>query len=195
MPGMEIPPGFGQVIFKYALTDDPEVMTFAFGYETDFAESVEAEAGAINGAWLSAFGAGTCTSNYTFLGNHIDRNQAGLMESADNAVSVVGTVAASELPQNVALLVKKQTNLAGRAHRGRCYLPPFVGEVNVSPQGMIDAGTLAAKQGNLTSFLTAMAVADLRLFLLHSEGSALSPDLIVALTLDHKIATQRRRLR
>jgi hypothetical protein len=96
---------------------------------------------------------------------------------------------------NVAFLVRKSTAAGGRAGRGRFYLPGVV-EAQVDGAGTIDSITITNLQADLNTFLSSFGAASFSPVLLHGDGAPITePLLINALTLDAKVATQRRRLR
>lgn len=121
--------------------------------------------------------------------------------------SRVGSIAGDSLPPNVALLVNKNTGLAGRRERGRFYLPGV-------PES-VSGGTGIVASGHITTVNTALATyfgrfaanpeAALSPAVLHRaierpvrpayELDAVVGTTLVNLTANNKLATQRERLR
>jgi len=94
-----------------------------------------------------------------------------------------------------AFLIHKNTDLGGRAGRGRFFLPG-VPETAVGPGGVLASGVTTAVNTALASFWLDMGDENLGLVLLHSEGSPITtPTVITSLSCDPVVATQRRRQR
>ena len=96
---------------------------------------------------------------------------------------------------NVAYLVRKSTAFGGRAGRGRFYMPG-VTEDNIDGGGVVLPAGRAAINTGLDDFRTGLESIDSPIVLLHGVGSPLtSPTPVTDLSLDARVATQRRRLR
>lgn len=107
----------------------------------------------------------------------------------------VGGAGAAGAPSNVAYLVRKVTEIGGRAGRGRLYFPGVV-EAQVGSDGALDGTWLANFQIAWNNFVTELGEISVTPVLLHGAGSPLStPTPIVEMIVDAKVATQRRRLR
>jgi hypothetical protein len=107
---------------------------------------------------------------------------------------VTGTRTGSPMPVNVSMLARKTTGQGGRRGRGRSYWPPmFIGEAEVSGNGVIDSDRLATINAALASTLDALGTALFPAVLLHSDGG--TPDPITSWSMENVVATQRRRLR
>lgn len=114
--------------------------------------------------------------------------------TSDLAGSIVQGATA---PPNVAALIRKHTAAAGRANRGRMFVP------GVTDSQLEDDGKFAS--GEYTSWLTAatglfqdLTTASIPPFILHSPasgGGVPAPTAITSLTVDQLCSTQRRRLR
>jgi hypothetical protein len=115
------------------------------------------------------------------------------------AQMIQGGSGVAMLPQNCAFLVKKLTAFAGRRNRGRFFLPS-VHEGAVDAVGNLDQTLIDNLQGKVNSWLGAL-IADVDIAgmaILHSiplAGATPPPTPVIQLTVDRKIATQRRRLR
>lgn len=114
--------------------------------------------------------------------------------------ALVPTLAAGTLPGNaepsqVAFLVHKVTPQGGRAGRGRFFLPG-PSEADIDGAGVITPARAAALQTALDDFYDQLIVDLLGPVLLHSVGAPIVTPLgLTSLTLDQRVATQRRRLR
>lgn len=108
---------------------------------------------------------------------------------------LVGSATINPPPPNCAILVQKSTARGGRRGRGRLFLSPcLVDEGNVGPSGTIAAGTLSTLQTRVTQVLTSASGGNYPAYLLH-DFSEVAPDAITALTVQARMATQRKRMR
>lgn len=122
-------------------------------------------------------------------------NQTGPM--GEKSFVVNGSASGGASPPNVSYLVRKQTAVGGRMARGRLYWPG-VPEGSVGNDGLIDPTALSNLQGKMLSLRTNLGGAGMPLFLLHAtqfSSDVPPPYEIVALNVDNRAATQRRRLR
>lgn len=196
-----IPPGYGEATVLFSLVGDPEVMTVAFGFVDDGVTPAEDLADALYNPWATWVST-TWGSDYAALGLRVDINRAGVMLEGEIFDTEPGLGATAHPVQNTAMLVRKGSGLAGRANRGRWYLPPGrLAEADVNNYGLIDAADLAVIQGEVdTLFAGLQTAAGGDLVILHSEdvpapGLEPPPTVITSLTVDQRVATQRRRLR
>lgn len=190
-----IPDGFAEVTLVYSLTGDPEHMTTSFGVDALGPASLEDICTEFEGefsAWMTQW-----ADAYTLVEVHGKLNNGGTFLEHIEPSNTPGAAAEQVLPQNVSVLVKKVSGLAGRANRGRNYFPPGrLAEVDVNNTGMIDGADVTAIQAELDSiFASLVADPDIDgLVILHSIAGPV-PTPITALQLDNRVATQRRRLR
>lgn len=136
-----------------------------------------------------------------------DETGASGLESAN----VPGTQNVTSMPPNVSFLVHKNTADGGRRGRGRAFIPG-VPEASVDDSGVVAGAVITAISSALTSFRTTLEASDLPLFLEHDRSytwiidggqprrvpsgpAAPVPTPITTLSLDSRVATQRRRLR
>lgn len=112
------------------------------------------------------------------------------------ATNYPGTATAGGVPANTSLLVNKITSIGGRRGRGRMYVPGLV-ETSVDAAGALLPAYRTGLQNCFTSIANYMANNDNPLVLLHgSYSEAVStPTPITSLSVQPKVATQRRRLR
>ena len=190
---LEVPEGFAQVSLSWMLSGDPEPMIVTFGMAEFGGGEPTTMANAVADAWELTFGAPGTLELYTFTGCRVALQNApsGPPVIGEAPRSIPGEVSGTTLPQNCAFLVKKGTDLGGRSGRGRMYFPPFMApEADITPTGFIGAPA-AGIQTALTAFLAGVD----NMYLFHDEALAISPTQVGTLTLDPRIATQRRRLR
>lgn len=194
-----VPVGEAQIVLRWLSASDPEEQVSTLGSSGigGFADA-QALAASIAAAAVGTFtGAGDMVDGWTFVGCTVYRRQdGGGSEIGESVVNVTDTTSVAGLPTNCALLVRKRTALAGRANRGRMYLPAaLIGEDQVDRNGLLSDAKRTSLQTALTNFFdtvnTALDTDELVLF--HSDGSPSTP--ITALVLDNQIATQRKRMR
>lgn len=111
-----------------------------------------------------------------------------------------GLIVTAGVPQNTAFLAHKNTGSVGRGANGRCYIPG-VPEASVDALGNVTAGEVAALTGQLDQWrldweggAPVVKIAVLH----HGPGPvhALEPEgVVTSVTVDPRVATQRRRLR
>jgi hypothetical protein len=113
--------------------------------------------------------------------------------SGEGANTQAGALSTGTLPSNCAVLVKKSTALGGRAGRGRIFIPWAIGESFVDEGGIITAGNVTTMQTAMSNMLSGLATNNVPMVILHAVSTGLPP-LVVSLTVDRLLATQRRRL-
>lgn len=122
--------------------------------------------------------------------------------SVEGTETGTGDESSAMLPPNCALLMKKSSNLGGRRGRGRCYIPWVVQEAAANDVGIIDPASLLVRNADADSWLAALAAPDggtpaTPMVLLHSTSeisSTPAPSLVIGVSCDSMIGTQRRRL-
>lgn len=147
---------------------------------------------------VEAFNQNVAVGFTTALNSSITRVKMGPDEtgpSADFSFTLSGTDGTTSMPPQVAALVKKNTNEGGRAGRGRSFWPG-VSEADVNQAGAWGAGPLVANQDRWNDYMDQLALSGLTMVVFHSPGAPLTtPSVVTSLTLDGRVATQRRRLR
>jgi hypothetical protein len=189
---MFVPNGFAHVLGRISVPGDNEEMAITYG--------VEGNAGLDQAAvdFLSSetgdFLTGVMGNVYRFEGVVVTIGQSGadlILTSEDGAAQ--GTQGANLLPQNCSALFKKSTGVGGRKNRGRFYVPG-IAEALVGDTGVLSAGAITQFQGQADDFLGDLNTALLPMVVLHTSPLD-TPTTVTALTIDTRIATQRRRLR
>lgn len=187
---LEVPDGYAQIIYEYALTGSPHRISTTIGVSVigEFDTAV----GEMHTAWVNAFTKGSLSNAYSFVGT----TGRGAIEDAFFPGYGIGTSGTAAAPPQVAALVKKVTSFRGRKNRGRMYLPGGV----LTDAGIGDDGSLSdVARGNLQAQIDdfRIAVDDATgagsLCILHTDGS--TPTLVQNLVVDTLTATQRRRIR
>ena len=193
--GTTIPDGYGQARLIWSLAGDVEEVVTTFGYFNANPRDASVAATLIYNQFVDNFTAADMSNAWSFLGVEVTQNVGGVMFAGEQRATVAGSNAAAPLPQNCALLVKKQTSQGGRQGRGRGYFPSaYLMEGDVSAIGIITAGVVTALQAKFTAFLADLDTATIPMTLLHSDPLNV-PDDVTALVVDNRIATQRNRLR
>jgi hypothetical protein len=126
-------------------------------------------------------------------------NIAGTLVRVDNSTQEAGTATAADYASPaVSTIVKTNTNIVGRQHRGRIYLPG-VPETLINEAGILDATYVNDVQTAMTNWLTAFnavsGVGDM--VLLHDEETPgdPAPDVIASLVVRSVVGTMRPRQR
>lgn len=184
----------------WTASGDAEPMISTIGLElAPGTTSPTAVATAVGLAWSTAWPAASLSNLYTFVGVSLTIGpQPGTGPSADVFTNTAGTSASAMLPSNCAILVRKITALGGRENRGRMFLPAgYLAEGSVDHNGVISGAVLTSMQSQMNSFQSGLVASPLidNTSVLHAVGSPSAPTTITALTVQTKIATQRRRLR
>lgn len=146
----------------------------------------------------------------TALGGAFTTNLAGEMHNSwavinftivtedEGYVSDFGTISGTRSgemsPPNVTMLMKKNTVRRGRAFRGRSYWPGMTNDTDVGDDGSLTSGRRGALQGALNGFFSDLEEDGIAQVLLHNDGSV-EPTYVNSITVEPKVATQRRRLR
>lgn len=196
--GVIIPVGEYQANILFALAGDLEPMAVTLGLQSDVpGELPELVASDVESA-LGACGlkvAANILTGWTMTGTRVYRADAGGGYAVGEVlVSTAGTNAGSGPPNNVAFLIKKNTNSPGRRNRGRMYWPmSHGGETFIDQTGTLAGALVTSWQGWLSGLMTELNARGLTPVLFHSDGSASTE--ITSFSIDTKVATQRTRLR
>ena len=197
-----IPSGYAQMTAVLRNDGDPEPWAVTWAVDAgdnpaNFTEVIGVSIGAFETCWLSSMTAATRLQEV--------QGRFGLVGGDTVTISVpttsTGSGGADKLPQNCALLVRKETSTPGRKGKGRMYLPNVLNESTVDNVGVISPAALVGFQEAADDFLEALSNDTLPqptpMVLLHNDapGGPHPPSLVNRLVADPVIATQRRRLR
>lgn len=202
--------GYAEFWVGFSLTGDPEVMYSALGWvntgvtANDFTQAVVDEIMQLHYNCFVEFVPSAYTLNQSFalvgLGTSATDDDPPLkIASLIPPEAGAHTGATDSLPQNNAWLVRKNVTLG---KPGRMFIPG-VDETKVSNTGTINSTELGLRQLDLTGLVAAVEAVEVGgLFLapaMMSKNRAplvgYEPKVINSLSLDNRIATQRRRLR
>lgn len=120
-------------------------------------------------------------------------NVTGLM--LDYSCNVPGLESEGAVPPNTAMLVKKVTPMGGRMNAGRLFFPALPKSVN-DGTGSIAPSSVQVYQDYFDRWLDALADLGTPMILLHAKESTPGiPQSVMRLSVQGRLATQRRRLR
>lgn len=193
-----IPPNFSQVVFKWALAGDAEVMVNTLGLDTTDVTLWPAMVEALATNTRTSLPVTVIAIGYSFLGVTVYRGQDGgppvVYEST--APAHAGTNAGPALPPNCAFLLRKRTAVGGRKGRGRMFIPAGVGvgEDSVPATGVMAEAQRAALETRYNNWIAALGPDPVLFHDSDSPGST-TPTPITSLTVEARLATVRRRLR
>jgi hypothetical protein len=199
-----IPVGFAQVTIPFLHTGSPREAVITFGVSSSaWGGDYQGMCDAILTVWMGS------------LGNEQDSEvtigpvRASIGQDGGDPISAEGTATdnggrgQATLPSNVALLVKKASNVGGRRGRGRFYVPWIIADGEAGDVGNIDGTALAAFNVDAANFRNDLALgtgidSEAPMYILHDSsgsGTEPAPSQVTALVVDPLVATQRRRLR
>lgn len=192
---MLIPTGFAQVNITYEVGTWPYRPQNVFGVKTtEFVGTTTEFAEAIYDIWVAEMCA-YMTTDVDILQARVKYgpNATGPTEDWNGAASGDETGPTTQPAE--CMLIRKNTSLGGRQGRGRFYLPGMRSTF-LTPSGLWDSSLVTSQQTEVNQWLAAMIAADIPPVLLHGVGTSdTTPEDIVSLTVDSRVATQRRRNR
>lgn len=200
---LNVPVGDAVGALELRCDGDPESMFVTLGLRAQTPPFDNGHAFHLYEAFLAGFRPVMGDTYQLFSANIYVRQEDGSNEILTHtSVSVrMGLGSSNSLPQNTAVLIRKNTARGGRQGKGRLYFPG-VPEGNVDNIGNIASATRALWQGAADSFLFNLqntgepgeGMDDPMIpLLLHNDLD--DPDVITSLTVMPVVATQRRRLR
>src|SRR4029450_227879 len=204
MPELYIPSGHGVVQWIFALSGSSHQFGFSHGIDIETAYPIDPQSVADDAAdaFLTGYTAAAMYNAWTFVKTHVIQKAAGNLYSAESVHNTAGTGGSgSTNTANVAMIVKKQTLLAGKKFRGRMYFPPFsILDADVNNAGVIDGSVVTTLQGQVDDFRTAWegkaTVAHLNLLHASTDDDP-EPDgtTVTNWSVEALCGTQRRRMR
>lgn len=112
----------------------------------------------------------------------------------DVGYNIPGDKSGDLVPPNTALLMRKGTAHRGKKYQGRNYWPGFLTDSDVTDSGTITAFYLNTYSDAIIAFFTDLSTAGAYLCLLHNDPDT-PPTAVNSVTVENRVATQRRRLR
>jgi hypothetical protein len=183
---------------------DPEEMAVVFGVDVTASTQENRLPSFIHGSFLVDWDAlmpDTVTLTRTVVALGGDPGPGAVYEEASGSV---GNSAAALIPQNSAILLRKNTARGGARGRGRMFLP-WAYESGTSNLGVLLSQDVTAFTAAANSWLARLITpgagfqgGPAPMVLLHSSGGVTTPGLpdpVLSMTCDNVIGTQRTRLR
>jgi len=184
-----IPTGFAQVVIEHSVDGNTHKPTNVFGI-AESGSGAAADLSTVLSAWTSNIMPVLCFGLTCRVATLVD----GDGNLATETANVAGSVTEDMCPPNVAALVKKVTNVAGRINQGRFYLAG-IREDNVSDAGALTITLLENLQDAVNGFMSDLGADSVDLVVLHNDALTPTPTLVTSLIVQELVATQRRRLR
>lgn len=199
-----IPPGFCEIAIEMVNEGDPDPWYVTWGVDSsgaggDIVAIGEYNLGAMD-PWLHLL-----SNQCQITGAFVTMGQDGpfpIRQFVPTPSPRVGLNAGNKLPQNCALLVRKNSAMGGRRARGRFFLPGVLNEGSVDNVGRIGTSDFSPYRDSATemfSWLQATGpLPNTPMVILHTSGGPtpmIDPTPVTSLSTDQVISTQRRRLR
>lgn len=194
-----VPVGEYQCQVIHRVTGSAKQMGWTLGIRNDGASRTPSEiAASVRDAVVDSgvFAPSTASAEYSLFGvkSYFQVNPTDKLIGFASA-NVQGTGSWQPPPVNSALLVSRNTAVAGRRGQGRIYLPPFsIDESSTSAAGALSSTLLAAMQTRFNGLLAELEAVEL-LPVLFGSPPAETSGIILAFTPQSLLATQRRRMR
>lgn len=193
-PPLVIPDNYGVASAILELTDSGERVTTTFAFHNTHLDDAPTNAALISGKWMDNFTIGSLTDSYTYIGMYVIEKIGGVLQSAQTSDSLVGTVHDNPPSPAVSVCVTKQTSYAGKAYRGRMYVPAgYLLESEINAAGKISDAQFGSIVTQATGLLADLDTAGVPMYLLHR--SAIAPTPVNDLLVRQLVRTQRRRQR
>lgn len=193
---MDIPVGYAQVNLRWTGTSLPTGAECTFGVDLSaFTTTPEDLCDVVEAAYVSSALASIQVNTVTLTSILAKFGPNVTGPSFLKGVSRTGLITSAGNWPATSLLVQKSTALGGRSGRGRWYWPGIT-EADVLNSGLVDAPYRAVAQTCFNDFQADLSTANVELVVLHGADAPLStPTPITGLTVDNRVATQRRRNR
>lgn len=201
---LALPEGYGNATMKWTYLPLGRAISCTMGFHDQTgSDAPVTAASAIRSSLITAGGpcvAANMYNSWRFEGvTVLMRNSFGNLVAGANLTPVTGTVAAVAGPQPVytPMVITKNTQFAGRAFRGRMYVPSLLfAEGNVSEGGALDTAVVTFNQTAWNAYLTAQIGTNYPPVLLHhipDVGVPIGPSAVISLTARSVVGIQRRR--
>jgi hypothetical protein len=189
-----IPSGFSQVLLGFTGSGVPHGAAVTFGVDNGGNPPLTVANFVDASTWLDEV-LNNLTNDVAVTLIRVKNGPNDVGPSVDKVVNHVGGSSAAGFTPQVAILVRKKTAQGGHSNSGRLYLPG-VQEAAYDEGGNILGSFQTGLQSTMDDGLEEFSTGGFPMQLLHSESApSTTPDEIIALVVDGKAATQRRRLR
>ena len=189
---MTIPAGFGQISVVHVGGGIENEAIWTIGFDNnagdtaaDIADLIQTNLG--TGDYLDLL-----SSSVDVTSVRVKLGPDATGPTAESPPVGTGTIGGNAAPPNLAVLVHKNTSLGGRHGRGRLFMPGLA-EASLDANGLLTSAYRGTCETFWIGFGAFMILNSLPPHLLHAD--AVSPTAIDSLTVDLRLATQRRRLR
>lgn len=191
-----IPPGFAEIALFLSFENDPEPMVTTIGMSTTDPLTVT-DLEDLGTAFHTALDDELVDEMTLIKVKSTEGNDGSPIITEANMALDFSNSGAPLLP-NTAVLVRKNTGVGGRSQRGRMYIPGYRAE-SVFSYGVIDPTNVLSLQGAITdvfeNFVGLGAPWGVPVLLHTTDAPDTTPTELVSLTVEARLATQRRRLR
>lgn len=194
--GAGYPAGFASVVYRFALPTSLREAEVVMGHIFPSSGVAQDHADDIRDAFVTNL-QGSWPTTVTFLGVRCYIGPTPATTLVESNASVAGGSGGEVSYLAASVLVRKATATPGRKGKGRSYWP-WVTETFVNPGGILTSAYVTGTQANFTAWFGDCAAAGVEPYILHGVDSMGAYDLptpITSLTVEAKIATQRRRQR
>lgn len=189
---MIIPEGYSQVNLVFVGDNLPTGAQVTFGISNEN-DQTPAQVGAdvitalVSSQVMDLFG-----DDEAITSIHVKNGPNDTGPFADVPTNLPGALTTNIVTPNVAILVKKVTQLGGRKGAGRFFWPGTT-ESSVGSDGTVDGGSLTSLETAFGTFLEDLTTNVIPMVLLHNDST--TPSLVTSLAPAAIAATQRRRMR
>jgi hypothetical protein len=194
---MTIPTGYSLVSFTFTCAGTARNVMNTWGVSNGAQTTAAAVNAVVRTQMVTTAGRGYSASflcsPYTLVSQKILSNFGGVLYSDEDVTNVSGTGSALPPPVNTAMLVTKQTGIAGRKYRGRVFAPWGLAESVVDAAGIIAAGSVTTQQTGWNSTIIGLTTAGCPAVLLHGDGS--TPTALIGAKVEARCGTIGRRIR
>jgi len=185
-----IPSGFLQVTLNYGGPTPTGKGAVVLGFTVGAAIDEQQTVNRVQEEWGTQIKGSTCTD--WALESVVGLSETMSWEGEDPITA--GTRGGDPMPPNVAVLMRKNTSARGRANQGRSYWPGMLLDGDVDGAGNIGSSRRSSIFGDVNAFFLALEADGINQVILHNNG-AIAPTSVETISIEGKVATQRRRLR
>lgn len=197
------PSGYGYYVRYYGPLGNQRTAAIGFGFRNNPGNVASATIGAMRTAVSSSgriFDPNLLGDSWEWRGDYMLINQLNVLTSAASTVAITGSATGLDSPPpNVSMVIRKNTDRAGRQFRGRLAYPAgFLDETTIDADGNFGSGVRTAWQGIVNATMSALSAATFNMALIHGPdklGVTPLPTLVTTVEVQQLVGTQRRRLR
>lgn len=195
-------PGNANLAISFSCVGSPHISVITLNTTVGSATTASGVNTALRNAMAgagSALRAVSMSTAFAVVNTYVLANFGGLLFVDNNPTVITGTATLNPPPLNTAVIIRKNTAVAGRQYRGRMFVPPLgVDEASISAAGIITPTQVTAISLAWESFRVALVGQGLTPYLTHSPPLAgpTPPDtLIQSFSCTPLIGSIKRRIR